>query len=536
MQAKLVTKIEANPLLSKHTNPNKLLRVAAYCRVSTDSEDQLESYKAQVSHYTDKISKNPQWRFVEIYADEGITGTLAKKRPNFMRMIRDCKKGKIDLILTKSVARFARNTVDSLNYVRQLKTIGVGVFFEEQNLDSLKTDSEMFIGLHSVLAQAESENISANVRWGIQQRMKSGTFAFRYNILGYKKGEDGNPEIVPEEAEHIRTIYTMYLNGNSFDQIKNYLETNGVKTKQGKAVWSKTQIKNMLTNERYSGDMLLQKTYTENCITKKVKKNRGEMTKYLITDNHPAIIDRQTFKAVQVEMAKRCSRQRLSDKSITEQSKYSGKYALTDLLVCGECGRQYRRKTWSRNGVKKIVWRCLSRIEHGTTFCKHSLSVEEGALHRAICRGLNKAIEDSDKIMNMIQANLSYGVTGDEEALNIYAMENQIKTLDDELDETIKLSQESGGNSNRFVEMIREISKRIVALREQVEFAKQKLDSNDANKVELERIRKILLDQRIAFYEYDDVTVRLLVEYIKVMSDGKIVIVFKGGEEIEERL
>lgn len=328
----------------------------------------------------------------------------------------------------------------------------------------------------------------------------------------------------------------MYLNGNSFDQIKNYLETNGVKTKQGKAVWSKTQIKNMLTNERYSGDMLLQKTYTENCITKKVKKNRGEMTKYLITDNHPAIIDRQTFKAVQVEMAKRCSRQRLSDKSITEQSKYSGKYALTDLLVCGECGRQYRRKTWSRNGVKKIVWRCLSRIEHGTTFCKHSLSVEEGALHRAICRGLNKAIEDSDKIMNMIQANLSYGVTGDEEALNIYAMENQIKTLDDELDETIKLSQESGGNSNRFVEMIREISKRIVALREQVEFAKQKLDSNDANKVELERIRKILLDQRIAFYEYDDVTVRLLVEYIKVMSDGKIVIVLKGGEEIEERL
>ncbi len=536
MQAKLVTKIEANPLLSKHTNPNKLLRVAAYCRVSTDSEDQLESYKAQVAHYTDKISKNPQWRFVEIYADEGITGTLAKKRPNFMRMIRDCKKGKIDLILTKSVARFARNTVDSLNYVRQLKAIGVGVFFEEQNLDSLKTDSEMFIGLHSVLAQAESENISANVRWGIQQRMKSGTFAFRYNILGYRKGEDGNPEIVPEEAEHIRTIYTMYLNGNSFDQIKNYLETNGVKTKQGKDVWSKTQIKNMLTNERYSGDMLLQKTYTENCITKKVKKNRGEMTKYLITDNHPAIIDRHTFKAVQVEMAKRCSRQKLSDKSITEQSKYSGKYALTDLLVCGECGRQYRRKTWSRNGIKKIVWRCLSRIEHGTTFCKHSLSVEEGVLQRAICRGLNRAIEDRDEIMNMIQANLSYGVTGDEEALNIYAMENQIKTLDDELDETIKLSQESGGNGSRFIEMIREISKRIVALREQVEFAKQKLDSNDANKVELERIRKILLDQRIAFYEYDDVTVRLLVEYIKVMSDGKIVIVLKGGEEIEERL
>ena len=161
------------------------MRVAAYCRVSTDSEDQLESYKAQVAYYTDAIAKNPKWRFVDIYADEGITGTMATKRTNFMRMMRDCEKGKIDLILTKSVARFARNTVDSLKYVRKLKAKGIGVYFEEQALDSLKTENEMAIGLYSVLAQAESENISANVRWGIQQRMKSGTFKFRYNLLGY---------------------------------------------------------------------------------------------------------------------------------------------------------------------------------------------------------------------------------------------------------------------------------------------------------------------------------------------------------------
>ena len=534
MQAKLVTKIDANPLLSRQSRQNTVMRVAAYCRVSTDSEDQLESYKAQVAHYTDAISKNPRWRFVEIYADEGITGTLAKKRPNFMRMIRDCKKGKIDLILTKSVARFARNTVDSLNYVRQLKALGVGVFFEEQNLDSLKTDSEMFIGLHSVLAQAESENISANVRWGIQQRMKSGTFAFRYNILGYRKGMYGTPEIVLEEAEHIRTIYSMYLNGNSLDQIKAYLESRGVKTRQGKSEWSKSQIKNILTNERYSGDMLLQKTYTENCITKKVKKNRGEMAKYLITDNHPAIIDRQTFKAVQMEIARRSSRQRTSDKTASALGKYSGKYALTDLLVCGECGRPYRRKTWTRNGKKKVVWRCLNRIEHGKEFCKHSPTIEEERLHRAICRGLNRAIEDRGEIMEMLLANLSYGVTGEDGAMEVYGLEQQIKTLEKELEDTITLSQESGGNGKRFMEMVTKISKQLVALREQLKLTQDKLLSNENHKYELERVKDILMRQEIGFHEYDDTTVRLLVEYIRVMQEGKIVIVLKGGGELEE--
>ena len=335
---RVVTKIDANPILAKQNDENSLLRVAAYCRVSTDSEDQLESYKAQVAYYTDAIAKNPRWRFVDIYADEGITGVMAKKRTNFMRMMRDCEKGKIDLILTKSVARFARNTVDSLNYVRRLKAKGIGIYFEEQALDSLKTENEMALGLYSVLAQAESENISANVRWGIRQRMQSGTFKFRYNLLGYRKGENGEPEIVEEEAKYIRAIFNMYLDGKSLDQIKSYLEGEGVLTKTGKNVWNKCIIQAILTNERYCGDLLMQKTFTENCITKKVKKNRGEMPKYLIRDNHPAIITHATFKMAQMEMARRGSVRKKVDSGITEQGKYSGKFALTDILVCGECG------------------------------------------------------------------------------------------------------------------------------------------------------------------------------------------------------
>lgn len=533
---KIVTKIDANPLLIKHNNENALLRVAAYCRVSTDSEDQIESYKAQVAHYSEAIAKNPRWRFVDIYADEGITGTLAKKRPNFMRMIRDCDKGKIDLILTKSVARFARNTVDSLNYVRRLKAKGIGVYFEEQNLDSLKADSEMLIGFHSVMAQAESENISANVRWGIRQRMRSGTFAFRYNILGYRKGADGQPEIVPEEAAHIQTIYRMYLDGSSLDQIKKYLESNHILTAQGKTEWSLQIIHNILTNERYSGDMLLQKTFTENPISKKVKKNRGEMAKYLITNNHPAIIDKDTFKSVQMEIARRGSKRKTADKSITEQGKYSGKFALSELLVCGECGSPYRRITWTKKGKSRRVWRCLSRVEHGTQYCLHSISVEETKLQNAICRALNKAVEHRQEVIDLIMSNLSYGVTGDDDVLYLSSLEKQIKDLDDEMDRTVQLSQESNGDPKRFREMISELCRQMTALRQELELTKARLESNEKVSVEIERIKNILYDETIRFNEYDETTVRRLIEYIRVMADDRIIVVLKGGMSIEEKI
>ena len=533
---KIVTKIDANPLLIKHNNENALLRVAAYCRVSTDSDDQIESYKAQVAHYSEAIAKNPRWRFVDIYADEGITGTLAKKRPNFLRMMRDCDKGKIDLILTKSVARFARNTVDSLRYVRKLKAAGIGVFFEEQNLDSLKVDNEMLIGFYSVMAQAESENISANVRWGIRQRMSTVTFAFRYNILGYRKGTDGQPEIVPEEAEHIQTIYRMYLDGNSLDQIKKYLERNSILTAQGKTEWSLQIIHNILTNERYCGDMLLQKTFTENPISKKVKKNRGEMAKYLITNNHPAIIDKDTFKLVQREVARRGSKRKTADKSITEQGKYSGKFALTELLVCGECGSPYRRMTWTKKGKSRKVWRCLSRVEHGTQYCFHSVSVEETKLQNAICRALNKAVEHRQEVLDLIISNLSYGVTGDDDVLYLSSLEKQIKDLDEEMDRTVQLSHESNGDPKRFREMISELCRQMSALRQELELTKSRLEANEKVNAEIERIKSILSDETMRFNEYDEVTVRRLVEYIRVMSDNRIIVVLKGGMATEENI
>ena len=490
---KIVTKIDANPMLVQKSGEYRSLRVAAYCRVSTDSDEQLESYEAQVSYYTDLIAKNPQWQLAGIYADEGITGTSAYKRDSFLRLMRDCNKGKVDLIVTKSVARFARNTVDSLSYARKLKAKGIGIFFEEQALDTRKENTEMVLGIYSVMAQAESENISANVRWGIQQRMKSGTYQFRYNIIGYIKGENGEPEIEANGAAVIRSIYERYLDGFSLDQIKHRLESDGVRTATEKTVWSKAIIRGILTNERYTGDMLLQKTFTENCITKKVVKNRGEMAKYLITNNHPAIIDRETFRLVQSEMARRNSKRRISDQAITPQGKYSGKYALSELLICGECGSPYRRRHWRCGGNMIPVWRCLNRVEHGTTYC-HAISIPEQKLHAAICRGLSQAIENREDVMQLILSNLSYAITGNDNIPDAYVIEQKIKETQGDMDDMILLSMRTEGGTDRFEKEIRKLSDRLCILRDQLELAKQRIAANDTVQKETERLKKALSD------------------------------------------
>ncbi len=295
-------------------------------------------------------------------------------------------------------------------------------------------------------------------------------------------------------------------------------------------------IHNILTNERYSGDMLLQKTFTENPISKKVKKNRGEMAKYLITNNHPAIIDKDTFKSVQMEIARRGSKRKTADKSITERGKYSGKFALSELLVCGECGSPYRRITWTKKGKSRRVWRCLSRVEHGTQYCLHSISVEETKLQNAICRALNKAIEHRQEVMDLIMSNLSYGVTGDDDVLYLSSLEKQIKDLDDEMDRTVQLSQESNGDPKRFREMISELCRQMTALRQELELTKARLESNEKVSVEIERIKNILYDETIRFNEYDETTVRRLIEYIRVMADDRIIVVLKGGMSIEEKI
>ena len=276
--------------------------------------------------------------------------------------------------------------------VRLLKANGIGVYFEKENINTLTESSEFLITLFSGFAQAESESLSKNVAWGKQKSAEAGKVTFQYKkMLGYRKGADGQPEIVPEEAEIIRRIYHRYLDGCTLGQIKRELEEDGVPTAQGVERWSPSIIHNILTNEKYIGDALLQKTYVTDCINKKVKKNRGERTMYYVENSHPAIVSRDLFNQVQQEMTRRSSKRKVLQKSgKTELGKYSGKYALTELLVCGECGSPYKRVTWARNGKKRIVWRCVSRLEFGTKYCQHSPTLDEGRLHSAILAAMNE--------------------------------------------------------------------------------------------------------------------------------------------------
>ena len=387
----------------------RVLRVAAYCRVSTKQEEQLNSYENQVEHYTERINSENGWTLEGIYADKGISGTSVKNRDEFNRMIRRCKQGKIDMIITKSIARFARNTVDCLKYVRLLNDLGVDVYFEEQGIHSNQPGAEFYITIYGSIAQSESENISANIKWGKAQAAREGKVVFRYkNFLGYRKGEDGQPEIVPEEAETIRFIYDRFLAGDSLKGIAKLLEEKGIKSPTGKAEWQFSTIQSILSNERYKGDAIINKTYITDCISKKVRVNNGERPKYYVENSHPAIIDSATFGRVQEELARRSGKRKISRKAKTEQGKYSSKYALTELLVCGECKSAYRRCTWTASGKKKIVWRCINRIEYAKKYCHNSPSVEESVLQRAVMAAIMETANQNAEVLRTLKTAVSH--------------------------------------------------------------------------------------------------------------------------------
>ena len=531
-----ITKIEANPILSSRKDEYRRLRVAAYCRVSTDEEDQLNSLETQMQYYTSKIAENPNWTMVGIYADEGITGTRADKRDKFMKLMRDCQKGKVDYILTKSTSRFARNTVDSLTWIRKLRAIGIGVYFEEQNLDSSKVENETLIGFFSVMAQSESESISGNVKWGIHKRMRNGTYAVQFNMLGYKRGDDGEPYIIPEEAEVVREMFNRFLDGASLGQLKDFLENKQVLTRRGKSEWSISVIRGMLSNEKYVGDILYQKTYRTDCISKKVKVNRGEMTRYLVSNNHAPIIDRDTFNLVQAELSRRTSKNKKMDSAITEQGKYSGKFALSELLICGSCGSAYRRNSKVAKGKTTYYWRCVNRVEHGTKYCKDSAGVEEKMLQESICRCLSKMLEDSQEVYSLIQSNLTYAVSGNSAALDMHLIETQMKQVKQDADNMMEKMSKTEGSTELYEKALSELFEQLVALRTQYEQARAQSEQSDSVNAEVQRILNILKTTEISFTEYDDLTVRRLVECIQVCGREKIIVTLKGGYQAEEEL
>ena len=503
----------------------KKLRVAAYARVSTDETEQLNSFGVQIAYYTDYIGNRPDWQMVGIFADEGISGTQTENRTQFNRMIELCRKGRIDLILCKSISRFARNTVDCLDFVRELKRLNVAVQFEKENINTLSVSSEFVITLYASFAQAESESISRNITWGIEKSFKEGNvrYQMRYT-LGYRL-VDGVPVIIEDEAVTVREIFSLFAGGMSMRKIAKKLTVDGASRRSGSKVWNRDHVNAILKNEKYVGDAILQKYYTVDCLTHQSAKNNGQKPKYLVQNCHAPIIDRETWDKVQLELSRRSA----MAKGNARGGRYRTEYALSELLVCGNCGCNYKRVLWKSGTGKRAVWRCKSTLDGGKARCD-SPSLHEEALHSAIVRAINEQILDSSGFDR--QSALSADTLESENA----DLERRISIVNARLEEI-----ESERNS-----LLVDISaipadvlgSKLKLLHTEEQELKADLDElnrkHDSGRHDMYRIKaaRKLTHGIEALGEFDNDLVRQLVEEITVKSVDRIVVKFCGGEKV----
>ena len=452
-------------------------------------------------------------------------------------MITACKRGHIDLIITKSLSRFARNTVDCLEPVRLLKANGIGVYFEKENINTLTESSEFLITLFSGFAQAESESLSKNVAWGKAKSAEAGKVTFQYKkMLGYRKGADGQPEIVPEEAEVIKRIYHRYLDGCTLGQIKRELDKDNVPTAQGVEFWSPAIIHNILTNEKYIGDALLQKTYVTDCISKKVKKNQGERAMYYVENNHPAIISREMFDQVRNEMTRRSSKRKVLQKSgKTELGKYSGKYALTELLVCGECGSPYKRVTWARNGKKRIVWRCVSRLEFGTQYCHNSPTLDESKLHSAILASMNEFAAIRQEVCPDVLAMAEEAKQALSQAgAKLLELKKHMETVSREQSDLLDRLLENMGDAELNAKM-KALTDEKESLKAQILDARQMEVSLEEQATRHQQMWDSIMECSAGYTEFADEFVRQIIQKITVEDEETIRIHFRDSEMVIEQ-
>ena len=518
------------------SNEARKLRVAAYARVSTNNEEQLTSYEAQVDYYTRYIQSKDEWQFVEVYTDEGISATNTKKRDGFNRMVADALAGKIDLIITKSISRFARNTVDTLTTVRKLKEKGIEVFFEKENIRTLDGKGELLITIMSSLAQEESRSISENVTWGQRKRFADGKVSLPYRrFLGYEKGEDGKPKIIQEQAEGVRSIYDQYLSGASLRMIKDRLEAEQIPNVTGGSQWTITAIRSILTNEKYCGDVLLQKTYISDCISRKVIRNTGQLPMYLVQNHHEGIVERKTFDAVQAEMARRSAGKSPSKKNApTGMTSYASKYALSERLVCGECGTLYRRCTWSKQGRKRIVWRCVSRLDYGTKYCHNSPTLDEEPLQKAILAAINSVMSQKGTLIRQITSAMEMElapVPG--ESMSLADIERRLGELNDQTRELVAESARAE-DATACTAQLRAVMNEAAVLKEKRALIEEQRQSNAQAVRRIEDAAAAMAQASTHISEWDEALIRQLVDTVKVNSAEKITVFLRGGVQVEQ--
>lgn len=493
------------------------LRVAAYCRVSTDSDEQESSYETQVEHYTEFIQNHSDWKLAGIYADDGISGTNVKKREEFNRMIEECMAGNIDMVITKSISRFARNTLDCLKYIRQLRDKNIPVFFEKENINSMDSKGEVLLTIMASLAQQESQSLSQNVKLGIQFRYQSGKVQVNHNrFMGYTKDKDGNLIIDESEAKYVRRIFREYLEGKSLQEIANGLEKDGVLTGAGKKTWRPGTIQKMLENEKYMGDALLQKTYTTDFIEKTRVKNNGIVPQYYVENSHEAIIPKDIFMQVQEEMIRRSNMYSGRDH---KKRVFSSKYALSGLVYCSKCGDIYRRIAWNNHGKHSIVWRCCTRVEHGPSACDAE-TIKESELQMATVQAINEAVQCSDSMLEILGKNLR-SVIGNK-------TEKELSRISAEL----SVQQQKLLEATREKKSYDDIADAIEDLRNQKQQVLVEKAEVDGKKMRIKEMTEFLSDMDQELTEYDPQMVRKYIERITVYEDH-FEVEFKAGVKVD---
>ncbi len=522
--AKNVTTIPAtrNRFTANPINSKKKRRVAGYARVSTDMEDQQTSYAAQCDYYTQYIQSRDDWEFVGLYSDEGITACNTFKREGFNRMIEDAMAGRIDLIITKSVSRFARNTVDSLSTIRKLKDSGCECYFEKENIWTFDSKGELLITIMSSLAQEESRSISENCTWGWRKRCADGKVTVPFGrFLGYDRGEDGNLVINEEQAKTVRKIYGYFLQGRSPYQIAKLLTEKGIPTPGGKKVWGKAVVTSILTNEKYKGDALLQKVYTTDFLTKKKKKNEGEVPQYYVEGNHEAIISPAVFEQVQILMqAREPGKNRNSCVNI-----FSSK------IKCGDCGGWYGSKVWHSNDkYRKVIWQCNHKFDGGEKCTTPHL--DEETIKRLFVKALNILAKERGII-----------IAGFEEirntAFSTEVLESEVEVLIGEVNTVAELIQKCIDENARVAQNQTEYEKRYDALVRRFDTARAKLDEaqttitkTQAQLQMMENFMKTLRSLPEQVEIFDEGTWYALCDHITVYGKDDIRVTFRNGMEI----
>lgn len=502
--------------------------VTYYARVSTDMNEQEESYEKQREYFENYIKLRPEWNYVEGYADQGISGTKAQQRPEFMRMIEDCRKGKINRILVKSISRFARNTVDTLHYIRELKELGVSVWFETQGIDTLTPNGEVLITILAALAEQESRTISTNVKWGYQKRFKDGKVIINHRfILGYTKvGKDY--VIVEDEAKIVRRIFLDYLSGKSVRQICDELNSEGLKTKRG-CTWQPSTILGMLSNEKYTGNAVLGKTFQLDVLSKARVKNVGQGTIYHVQNSHPSIISQEIFDMVQKEKERRVS---LRSSANTGKGKYSSKYPLSGLLVCGDCGSKFRRYGRTiASGEFVGTWVCIQH-QKDISKCK-MLPLKEDDVLEAYKRVVTRFSGDLADVLDVVKESINEELKAENNE-DLTPVQERLTETRKQIMELFKDKKAGAITVDEYNQKYDELSMVVRELEEEEKNLTNVNTNDHIRKEQLKGINRILSDETVDLFEPQ--TMRALLDCIKVVNKHTIEFQFKCDLIIQEHL